>query len=163
MHVKTRGRLAGLVALLVGSFAGGTGTSGIAAPPQSTTSAPVAAQPVVQETLSGFLSYLKKTEESDLENGAKIAVPSGDGSVEALWVTEISATADGYLGTIAESHQPSAKVHFTRGMILDWYVARGDGRLYGAFTTRVMLDHMLPDSARQARAILAPQPLPPHW
>jgi len=95
----------------------------------------------------------------------KVAFPTGNGN-EHIWVDVISHTGDDITGTI--DNNPEFRPDLKDGMtvtvkeanVSDWGYLR-DGRLYGNFTTRVLVKHMAPDEAAQVKAMLSETALEP--
>jgi uncharacterized protein YegJ (DUF2314 family) len=93
----------------------------------------------------------------------KAEFPSRDAS-EHMWVRDIRRTASGYSGVL--QNQPldipgmnlGDRVTFTERQISDWSYVKG-GLLWGAYTTRVMVDHMTPEEQSDWRRILSPTPV----
>lgn len=96
----------------------------------------------------------------------KVAVPADDGANEYMWVAEARSTGAGYAGLLI--NQPrliaglaqGSTVSFTEAQIVDWAYESG-GRLWGAYTQRVMLEQLDPASAARHRAYLSETPLEP--
>lgn len=96
----------------------------------------------------------------------KVGLEADDGSTEFIWMSQVERTGDGFRGVL--NNQPrmiagaarGAVVTFKDDQIIDWaYEARG--RLWGAYTQRVMLDDLPADAAAQQRLYLSDTPLEP--
>jgi uncharacterized protein YegJ (DUF2314 family) len=60
-------------------------------------------------------------------------------------------------------YQLGDHVRFTRSQIADWSVLEADGRMYGHYTTRVLIDRLPREEADQIRDLISPQPMPEAW
>jgi len=54
-------------------------------------------------------------------------------------------------------------ITFSADQVRDWYVFGADGKMYGNYTTRVMLADLSPELSAQIEAMLSPTPLPDTW
>lgn len=96
----------------------------------------------------------------------KVAVPADDGANEYMWIAEARPTGAGYAGVLLNQPRliaglaPGSTVSFTEGQIVDWAYESG-GRLWGAYTQRVMLEQLDPAAAARHRAYLSETPLEP--
>ena len=106
------------------------------------------------------------------EEGAavKIAVPTGNGHAEVIWVTPFAQTTENaFLGVFANAPQaiPSAKagdaIVFEKSQVRDWSFMGADTKLYGSFTTRVLLPHIPREQAAQIASVLSDLPIPSEW
>jgi uncharacterized protein YegJ (DUF2314 family) len=101
----------------------------------------------------------------------KVAFPveGGETDTEVIWLSEISLAQAGMAGKLANEPVNMAGLHlgdevrFTQEMIYDWGLAGPDGKMFGHYTTRVLL-HTLPEAqAAPIREILSDDPLPEPW
>lgn len=98
----------------------------------------------------------------------KLGVPTPAGGREHMWINNLRYEGDDLVGDLANEPYDipdlriGARIVIVHDDISDWSIASAQG-LYGAFTTRVMVDDLSPQDAAQYRAMLAPTPLPPHW
>ena len=98
----------------------------------------------------------------------KVAFPVEDGE-EIIWVanvaragkqlTAILANEPVYLAGLAAGD----KVTFDEDLIADSGLAGDAGRLFGHYTTRVLLETMPEDQAARVRALLSEDPQPATW
>lgn len=165
MHIRTKGRFAGL------AFLAATGLMAEAAPtaPPTLPRVPDTAPAEAMQSLDLFFAHaLDDRGNSRPGTGLKVVIQSLDGRSEALWLASFARGPDGFSGILADS--PAAvpgdrgdSVAFTRDAIRDWHLTSADGRIHGAFTTRGALARMTPEQARALRDSLAPSPLPAGW
>lgn len=101
---------------------------------------------------------------------ASLPVTQLDVEVEVIWVEALSLTEDGrFTGQLANdpSFMPGFSlgdtVTFARDQVADWSVLSTDGRMYGHYTTRVLLDDLPAAEAAQIRDLLSPDPFPEVW
>ena len=94
----------------------------------------------------------------------KVAFPTSGGGAEHIWVDVISHQGDVIVGKI--DNDPEYRKDLKIGQIVDVKAAdisdwsyRRDGKLFGHFTTRVLLKHVSPAEAEETRQMLAPTPL----
>ena len=100
----------------------------------------------------------------------KVAMPTSDDQIEVIWVEPFKGLGgDKFVGLLANApndlpgREQGSEVQFTRDQVQDWSFWGDDQRMYGNFTTRVMLPHLDADQAAQLRAILSHSPLPNGW
>lgn len=177
MRWRTKVRLSATLALIGASFLANLGQGAFAddAGPVVTMAAGQAAmsdaEAAAQRHLDQFLSHAIQTNGATLEGAAvKIAVPTGDGHAEVIWVTPFAQTSDEeYLGVFANAPRdiPGASlgdaIVFERAQIRDWSFVGADRKLYGSFTTRVLLPHIPQEQAAQIAAVLSDLPVPSQW
>ncbi len=105
--------------------------------------------------------------------GLKVAVHVGNrdrNDTEVIWVSNVVQLNNRrFTAKLANDPQNisnkkrGSKIRFDLGQISDWSLPGADGKMYGHFTTRVMLEH-IPDSTRaQLAARLQPKPTPSNW
>ncbi|WGW02226.1 DUF2314 domain-containing protein [Tropicibacter oceani] len=98
-----------------------------------------------------------------------VPVPDQTVKVEMIWVDNIRRKGKGFQGTLAghPRHMPGkalrSPITFNYSQIADWAVQAVDGRYYGYFSTRVVLDISEPAIAAQIRATLVERPVPRLW
>lgn len=97
--------------------------------------------------------------------GLKVAFPVRGGGNEYMWLSNITRdgkTIRGVLDNIPEMDiEPVAKgdtLTIDPARIVDWYYVR-NGRMYGSYTTRVMLKHLSPREAADYRSVLSDRPV----
>lgn len=92
----------------------------------------------------------------------KVRIPYGSGS-EVIWMNLDSINGDGFVGRIANNPvhlrnlQNGSPYTASRRQISDWGYTKG-GKLYGHYTTRVMLPRVSPDVREYLTRTLSPQP-----
>ena len=132
----------------------------------------VAAMEQARETFDAFLAaVLAEDGEAMPDAAVKVAIPLADGpqTTEVIWVTPFRRLdGGGFEGRLA--NQPvyfdaraGDTVPFGAGDVRDWYVYGSDGRMYGSFTTRVMLPDLAPADRVGLEEILSDDPLPTDW
>jgi uncharacterized protein YegJ (DUF2314 family) len=98
-----------------------------------------------------------------------VRVPDPEQPIEFLWVDGLRRDGDFYTGRLAS--QPRRlpdrhlrdRVTFLYPQIYDWAVQAVDGRYYGYFTTRVLLQDMAEPQRSEIGARLLPRPVPGLW
>ncbi|MEM7753339.1 MAG: DUF2314 domain-containing protein [Pseudomonadota bacterium] len=177
MRWRTKVRLSATLALIGATFLAniGGGASADDAAPVVTLAAGHAAmsdaEAAAQRHFEKFLVHVVRPDGATLDGAAvKIAVPTGDGHVEVIWVTPFAqTTADGFIGAYANAPQNirdadvGDAITFQRAQIRDWSFMGPDTKLYGSFTTRVLLPHIPRDQAAQIAAVLSDVPVPREW
>lgn len=129
------------------------------------------AMATAQATLPVFLARATDAEGYGADGAlVKVAFIDDYGDPEIIWVGPfLWDRGDGFAGLLA--NEPRAlgnlrggdRVDFTRDMIRDWSWTGPQGRLWGNYTTRVMLAQMDADTQAQMNAILSPDPVPADW
>jgi uncharacterized protein YegJ (DUF2314 family) len=100
---------------------------------------------------------------------AQLPVNRLDVKAEVIWVSELALDGDRFHGKIASEPAYLAgvalgdPVSFTRAQIADWSVLSTDGRMYGHYTTRALLDDLPRAEAAAIADLLSPDPLPEAW
>ncbi|MEO1536326.1 MAG: DUF2314 domain-containing protein [Pseudomonadota bacterium] len=177
MRWKTKVRLSATLALIGATFLAnlGEGASAEGAGPTVTLEAGDLAmsdaEAAARRHFDRFLAHVVQPDGATLEGAAvKIAVPTGYEHAEVIWVTPFAQTTEkGFLGVFANAPQaiPGASVGdailFERGQVRDWSFYGADTKLYGSFTTRVLLPHIPREQAAQIAAILSDLPVPSEW
>lgn len=94
----------------------------------------------------------------------KVAIPiKGVNGREHIWMNLDTIDGDSFVGHLANDPQRLAPLvkgspyRAGSAMISDWGYVR-DGRMYGNYTTRVMLKRIPAEQAEGLRKILSPQP-----
>ncbi len=101
----------------------------------------------------------------------KVAFPvtiDGVSGHEVIWVGPFGRDGNEFKGLLANrprdmDAQAGDLVEFTEPMIRDWMLRGPDGRLYGSYTTRVMLADLDKETAAQIAASLSEHPVPANW
>lgn len=173
MHARTKGRLAGLAFLLATGLMANAGPASEAGDPVIDYALHDAtmteAQNAAGASLHQFLNAALDGEgASRPDTGLKVAFQTADGRTEVIWVAPFVRHEDGFTGLLANEpmYMPNAAgelVTFAPDAIRDWYLLGEDGRMYGSFTTRVMLARMSPARADAIRNYLSEAPLPDTW
>jgi uncharacterized protein YegJ (DUF2314 family) len=100
----------------------------------------------------------------------KVALPTSAGTREHIWAGDLRYDNGQLVGSLVNEPLDlpglslGSRVEINEADISDWSISTPDG-VYGAFTSRVMIEDMPPDQAAQYREALAltPQPTPPGW
>lgn len=177
MRWRTKVRLSATLALIGATFLAnlGGGASADDAGPVVTLAAGHAAmsdaEAAAQRHFDKFLVHVLRPDGATLAGAAvKVAIPTGDGHVEVIWITPFAQTsADGFIGAYANAPRsiPDAQVGdavtFRRTQVRDWSFVGNDTKLYGSFTTRVLLPHIPQDQAAHIAAVLSDLPVPQGW
>ncbi len=100
---------------------------------------------------------------------ARLFVNQRGVEVEYVWVEQLRIEGDRFAGLLANdpAYMPGLKlgdkVSFARADVADWSVWSTDGRMYGHFTTRVLLSDLPLAEAQQIEDLLSPDPMPEAW
>lgn len=129
------------------------------------------AEATARRHLDKFLDHVLEPDGATMHGAAvRIAVPTGSGHAEMIWVTPFARTSeDGFLGVFANAPRdiPGASagdaVRFHRSQVRDWSFVGADAKLYGSFTTRVLLPHIPRKEAAHIAATLSEVPVPREW
>lgn len=130
------------------------------------------AQDEAQRSLPDFLAHKLDANGQAVEGAlVKVAFPvtrDGVNGHEVIWVGSFGKEAGAFTGLLA--NQPvdmggnaGDQVAFTEDMIRDWTYQGTDGKLYGNYTTRVMLSDMESAQAAQISTMLSADPVPNRW
>ncbi|ATQ43476.1 YegJ family protein [Caulobacter mirabilis] len=122
-----------------------------------------AAIEAAQKSAPVFLRLLAADRTVAQTGAVKIGFPHKDGE-EYMWLVALKRDGDKLTGRL--DNRPEHDVGYAEGdivafdadQIVDWYYNR-DGRMYGSYTTRVMLPRLAPADADQLRALLSDKPL----
>jgi len=131
-----------------------------------------AAQDTAQESLPLFLANVIAENGVALEGaGLKVAFPiSGANNAEIIWITPFKWDGgSSFVGVLA--NQPNwmeglnigDTVNFSSDMIRDWSWISTDGKLFGNFTTRVMIPLMDDETAASMTQVLSDPAIPSDW
>lgn len=122
-----------------------------------------------QATLPKFLAAVTQSDNSLHEASmVKVAVPVENGPIEdeVIWVDNITRNGEQFTGHLANepNHIPNAhqgtKIKFKRTSIYDWSLWGSDQKLYGNYTTRIMLPELPAETAAHLNTILSAEPSP---
>lgn len=114
-------------------------------------------------TLPQFEARLADGGLASLEPKVKAGLPADDGSLEHIWVAEPRFDEDMVQGRLANEPVYLSGRHlgdvvtFRRDQISDWSYVR-DERMYGNYTTRVMLPQLEPAQRDELAAYLSESP-----
>ena len=180
MHIRTKGRIAGL-AMLGAAFLATNAFPGNA-PVNAAVREDVllfsdgdarmnAAQDTAQQHFSRFLDYVMDDQgRARADAAVKVALPlEGEAGTEVIWVTPFASRDGKYIGALAnEPHfltglAAGDVIAFDGTQVRDWSFYGPDGKMYGGYTTRVILADLTPAQAAQIRALLSTDPLPTDW
>lgn len=122
-----------------------------------------------QKHLPRFLEKLQTSPETWQNPALKVALEGAGGAIEHIWVTgfqEVSPLKfEGRLDN-EPVNLPGLSagdtVEFTADQISDWSFLE-NGRGYGFYTVRALLDTIPEAQAEQMRAFLSEEPLPEGW
>ena len=179
MNWKMHGRVFGLVLLSVNfvaanaSYSIGPAQAGASDPiitAQTRGTAITLAEERARTHLGSFLHYALDDNGIARDNAAiKIVMSAHGGDDEVVWVSPFAMRDGRYVGILANEPKTTETKHvgdpvaFDAAQVRDWYFFGDDGKMYGSYTTRVMLTEMAPNTARQITQILSPTPVPAHW
>ncbi len=136
---------------------------------------PVMAEAVAaaRESLPAFLAHAFSADGTALrEAQLKVAIPMTDAhGDENIWVEGLTRTGEAqFTGRLANEPNYLGALHlgsevgFTSDQIRDWGLSdRTTGKLYGHYTTRVVIEHLEPEIRSRIEDRLAKPPLPKGW
>ncbi len=140
--------------------------------------------PASDPAMSRAFSEAAETLPVFLEHSGALSGGSGDGfsikvevpvdhsemDDEIIWVSTFAVKPDGIAHGLLDNEPVAIKgkrigdrIEFHRDSIRDWSFVGHDQKLYGHYTTRVLLDRMSPASAAQLQQFLAQDPVPTSW
>ncbi|QGX98952.1 DUF2314 domain-containing protein [Roseovarius faecimaris] len=121
------------------------------------------------DSLDLFLRHaLDAQSRSVPDAGVKVIVPIDDTLAEVIWVAPFARTGQSFFGYLQnepehmEGYQVGDSIRFGQDQIADWYLSR-DGKVFGNFTTRVMLPHLSEEDRAWLSEMLSDQPIPSDW
>lgn len=124
-------------------------------------------------SLDLFLNAVSNTSGHFHADGSlKVAfvVNSADMTAEIIWVDNLRLKKNGqFTGRLA--NEPNAmpglkhgsKVRFSKDQIRDWGFFASDQKLYGHYTTRVLVKQLPKDQAAGILSVLSRKPVPAGW
>jgi uncharacterized protein YegJ (DUF2314 family) len=125
----------------------------------------------IAEARSHYPRFLQamRSEPSDSSRvyKVKVGLPTENGP-EHIWVGDLRFEDGELVGSLANEPMFLPEMHLGSRVVVreeqvsDWSVFRED-RLYGSFTTRVMLPELEEEQAARLRDVLSTAPLPPDW
>lgn len=124
-----------------------------------------------QGTLGIFLTNTLGANNMSLEGSSlKVSFDAADYGDEIIWVSDFSHTSKGrYVGYLANepNHLPDkhngSKVSFDTDQIRDWAYYSTNGKLFGHYTTRMMVKTMPQKQAKPILDMLSDHPVPESW
>ena len=175
MTYKTRGRWAGLAFLVLGFVSANAGA--IDAPSAAAAAQPdIAGGPTAEDVLPGasalaretfprFLAATTSRAGTTLPGAAvKITISFDDGTATTAWVERVGAHGDGFAGRpMGQALALGDTLTFTAAEVLDWSGTGPDGRIYGNFTARAMMEVLPPHRAALIATTLSLDPYPAGW
>lgn len=180
MDIKAKGRLAGLT-IFFAAFVGANAFPSASPAIASADRAPVirysdgharmtAAQASARQHLAQFLAHVLDEDGAASDGAAvKIAIPTAGGGQEVIWVSPFARRGETYLGILADEPKSIDGYHqgdlisFDSAQVRDWSFFGEDGRMYGSYTTRVIMAQLDPAQAERIQGLLSPTPLPSNW
>lgn len=117
-----------------------------------------------QHTLPVFWAKLDSGDASVKAPMVKVRLPTPDGGFEHIWVDVESHSADAVRGRVNNDPDDLPKLHFGDEItarvtdVTDWAYTR-NGKTYGGYTTRALLDRASAEDRRQITNSLSPTPL----
>ena len=134
-------------------------------------------QAAMQEAVRSLPRFLSEALGADgvSRDGMAIKVElQADGSVagmteEIIWVAPFARIDGGFAGLLANEPQALGglkagdRVDFSQEQIVDWSFPGPDGKVYGNFTTRVMLPHLSDDERATLTEALSELAVPDFW
>lgn len=182
MHWKTRGRIAGF-ALLAVSFV--SANAGFSSAPRSADAAPgagsalsaghadfdmSAAELNARRHLDRFFAQVLDGRGAASSDAAvKVALPLPDGGTALLWIAPFAPDGERFVGVLTPQQRDVGDyrvgdlIAFGRDQVRDWSFFGEDGKMYGSYTTRVLLAALDPAMTAGIADILSDEPLPADW
>lgn len=179
MNIKAKGRVAG-VALLCTAFIATNAYPSVA---PAATSGEIATVTLAEDDplrtlatenallhLEQFLDHVLD-ERGNLQGDAaiKVALPGNGTSEEAVWLSPFARLDGQMIGVLTNEPRPGHPHHvgdvitFNVSQVCDWHFFGADGKLYGSYTTRALLNLLEPARAAQIQATLSENPIPAQW
>jgi len=179
MGWKLRGRLAGLLLLSVSFVNANAGYS--IGPAQAGVGDPVAtfnsrenrmdaAQAEARRHFEQFFAFILEDQEATrIEAGVKVEVPVSNGARKVAWVRPFAGRDGQFSGLVTgepdtiKNYNTGDVIYFSKAQVRDWYFHGPNGKMYGSFMTRAMLDELPANSTAQISLLLADTPAPANW
>lgn len=98
----------------------------------------------------------------------KVTFAASNGN-EHIWVNRIARDGDGFIGLLANEprYMPGKRhgsaVEFKPDAIIDWALPTDQGKFFGHYTTRVLIQNIAPEERGRIRSILNLRPAPRGW
>lgn len=130
-----------------------------------------AAMAAANASLPAFLANNTSTDGASLNNtGVKVAFETTNDGNEIIWVNPFEWDGGTQMSGLL-SNQPNYlgdlnvgdRVEFTTDMVRDWSLITPDGKMWGNFTTRVMIPMLDEETATALGAMLSDDPVPADW
>ncbi|THH38017.1 DUF2314 domain-containing protein [Aliishimia ponticola] len=92
-----------------------------------------------------------------------------ESGAEHIWLDTIRRRGKGFSGRLAnepryiQNARLGTVMRFDEGAIMDWSLLASDGRAFGHYSTRVLLQKLPAAQAAEYRKILTRTPTPPNW
>ena len=95
----------------------------------------------------------------------RVSLPTTDGRQRLVWLTPFVVDGGQFLGADGStgSGENSGLIPFKRSQVVDWSFTGEDGRLFGNFTTRLILQTLQAERAAEIAALLSDTPAPEEW
>jgi uncharacterized protein YegJ (DUF2314 family) len=133
-----------------------------------------AAMDEARQSLPRFLTEALGPDGQSIDGTAIKVRLEADGSVpgmthEIIWASPFARMDGGFAALLANEPQALGglkagdRVDFTEDQIVDWSYSGPDGKLYGNFTTRVMVPHLSADEAAWLKDTLSELAVPDFW
>ena len=96
----------------------------------------------------------------------KLGMTGQDGFKEFIWAEPVRRTNDEVVARLANEPEHlrgltlGSEVHVKQDLIFDWGYER-NGKLYGHFTTRVLMNRMTPEELAEVEGRFSPTPIEP--
>jgi len=179
MNWKLRGRLAGLLLLSVSFVNANAGYS--IGPAQAGVGDPAAtfgtlenrmdvAQSEARKHFEQFFAFILDDQKATgIEAGVKVEVPIGNGVQNVVWVRPFAGSDGQFAGLVTgepdtiKKYNTGDVIYFSEAQVRDWYFHGTNGKLYGSFMTRAMIDDLPTESTIQISLLLADTPAPANW
>lgn len=177
MRFKMKARLSAaayLVGLFIAANVTGWSSADAGAPVVELTEGQAAILQAEEDARRQLNLFLQNTVTADgtahEEAAVKIILAGTSARAEAIWITPFSTLGGGqFVGVLANEPRVAADlalgdaVHFDESQIRDWSFVGPDRRLYGSYTTRVLLPHLSDAQAEQIGSYLSDRPIPADW
>jgi len=115
-----------------------------------------------RQTLDHYWKAVNSKDPKITQPTIKVLITDKHGS-EHIWLVQVRPHGKGYIGLISNKPVVVKKVslgqpyQFTKAEVTDW-MYRKNGKIYGAYTLRVLVKRMPKEQAAYYRRILAYQP-----
>ncbi|NNE81572.1 MAG: DUF2314 domain-containing protein [Silicimonas sp.] len=176
---KRRGRILGLAMVLVGFASANSGPFGASAVARTGTfPAPEAVQKqqlsaahaAAREHLDRFFQSVLGSDGVARKGAAvRVSIQMANGKTDLVWVTPFAKQNGQYFGTLSDIPRHSVRlsqgdlIRFDRAQVVDWSFFGTDGRMYGNFTTRMILNTVSSARAAEIAALLSDTAAPEDW